>query len=132
MRLDPRPPTVAELRGLAEAVGWTDHYDWETVGDALAASRHGVVALEGGEVAGAARAVGDGTHYLYIQDVIVHPAHQDAGIASQMTALLVERIRRTAGTRVLIGLFASPEAEGVYRDLGFAEPGDMTGMVWQG
>jgi GNAT superfamily N-acetyltransferase len=125
-----RPPTAEELRTLADAVGWADHFDWDTVDRALDGSLLGAVALDGGEVVGCARVVGDGMRYFYVQDVLVRPEASDQGIASALVERLLARIDERAGTRAVVGLFASPEAVGVYASLGF-EPaeGDPLGMT---
>ena len=125
-----RPPSAEELRVLAEAVGWVDHFDWDNVDRALAGSVLGVVALEDGEVAGAARVVGDGVRYFYVQDVMVRPESSDQGIASTLVERLLERIAGIASAEAVVGLFASPEAVGVYESLGFrAADGDPLGMT---
>ena len=48
-------------------------------------------ARDGAQLAGIIRAVGDGVSILYIQDVIVHPAHQRKGLG---TRLLQEMLAR--------------------------------------
>ncbi|HWM35404.1 MAG TPA: GNAT family N-acetyltransferase [Pseudolysinimonas sp.] len=127
--LDERAPTVAELHDLAEAVGWLDHYDWQSIGAGLERSLAGVVALDDGKAAGCARVVGDGVRYFYIQDVLVHPGRTDDGLATRMVERLLGWIERTAPAEAFVGLFSSPDARGVYEGLGFGEPDDMTGMV---
>src|SRR3954465_1111744 len=126
--IEERPPTAEELRALAESVGWTDHYDWDTVGGALANSLHGVVAVDGARVVGCARVVGDGARYFYVQDVLVDPEWEGDGIATTLVETLLEWIRTTAPAEAFVGLFSSPEARGVYEGLGFSVPDDMTGM----
>lgn len=127
--LHPRVPTAAELRQLAEAVDWGDHYDWATIDAALAASLHGVVAESKGRAVGVARLVGDGIRYCYVQDVLVHPDFGELGIASSMVEELLDWVDEHAGAQPFVALFSSPDAEGVYETLGFAPPDDMTGMV---
>jgi GNAT superfamily N-acetyltransferase len=120
--------TVDELHTLARSVEWEDHYDWPTVGQSLDGSLHGIVAVVDGRVAGMGRLVGDGARYFYVQDVIVHPAHSDEGIATEIVARLLEWIRQTAPSRAFVGLFASDDARSVYETLEFSAGGDMTGM----
>jgi GNAT superfamily N-acetyltransferase len=127
--IEERPPTTAELRALAEAVGWTDHYDWDTIGGALVNSLYGVVALDGTRVVGCARLVGDGVRYFYVQDVLVDPVREGDGIATTLVETLLEWIRATAPAEAFVGLFSSPDARGVYEGVGFAAPDDMTGMA---
>src|SRR4051812_19516421 len=127
--IEERPPTAEELHTLAEAVGWTDHYDWPTIGGALANSLYGLVALDGSRVVGCARVVGDGVRYFYVQDVLVDPEREGDGIATTLVETLLEWIHSTAPAVAFVGLYSSPEARGVYEGLGFAAPEDMTGMV---
>src|SRR4051794_12268547 len=79
-----RPPSAEELRALAEAVGWIDHYDWVTMDTALANSLHGVVAVDDERVVGCARLVGDAVRYYYVQDVLVDPEREGGGIATAL------------------------------------------------
>ena len=127
MRIEQRVPSVDEFRALAASVDWLDHFDWASIDRALDASLFAVVAIADDRVVGAARVVGDGVRYFYIQDVMVDPAFSDDGIATQLTEALLQRIEATAAPKAFIGLFASPDAEGVYDDLGFTTD-DMTGM----
>ena len=125
--VEQRLPSVDEHRRLASSVDWEDHFDWATIGDSIAASLHGVVIVAGGAVVGMGRVVGDGVHYFYLQDIIVDPAHSDDGLGSRIVEELLEWIALTAPSRAFVGLFASPEAEGLYREFGF-DTADMTGM----
>ena len=122
-----RLPTVDEHGALAASVGWSDHFDPETIGASIAGSSFGVVAIKDGEAVGMARIVGDGVHYFYIQDVIVHPDHSDDGLGSQLVGHLLDWIAATAPSEAFVGLFASPEAVDLYREFRF-ETTDMTGM----
>ena len=123
-----RVPTLDEHRALARSVDWEDHFAYPAIGDSLSASLRGCVVLSDNAAVGMARLVGDGSHYFYVQDVIVHPHHSDSGLATQLVQRLVDWIARTAPADAVVGLFASPEAMGVYEDLGFAT-GDSTGML---
>ena len=123
--IEQRIPTVDEFRAIAEAVGWLDHFEWDVMDASLASSLFGVVALHDGRVVGTARLVGDGARYFYVQDVMVIPEHEGEGIATQLTEQLIAWARQTP--KAFVGLFASPEAVGVYEDLGFTTA-DMTGM----
>jgi GNAT superfamily N-acetyltransferase len=123
-----RMPTPDEHRALAVAVGWDDHFDWTTVPASLAASLHGVVAVSRtGETVAMGRLVGDGIHYFYVQDVVVHPDHESAGLGSSVVELLLEWVSSRVTAQAFVGLFASEEAIGMYREQGF-ETTDMTGM----
>lgn len=125
-----RPPTVAELERVAESVGWLDHFDWSTMGAGLARSLHGVVALDGDEVVGVGRLVGDGVRYAYVQDVMVRPDATDEGIATGIVERLLAWVDAQPGDAKVIGLFSSPDAVGVYESLGFTRAEtDPIGML---
>ena len=125
--IEQRRPTLDEFRAIAASVDWLDHFDWQTMEASLAASLCAVVATHDDRVVGTARLVGDGVRYFYVQDVMVDRAHEGEGIATTMTSALIAWVEATASSKAFIGLFASPEAEGVYLDLGFTTA-DMTGM----
>lgn len=123
-----RHPTPAEHRALATAVGWADHFDDETVPRSLAASLFGVVVTDADDtVIGMGRLVGDGVHYFYVQDVVVHPGHESAGLGTRIIERLLAWTEETGGPSAFVGLFASDEAVSLYRDHGFITTG-MTGM----
>ena len=122
-----RRATFTEHRALAEAVGWSDHFDWESLPDSLARSLHGEVAVVDNEVVGMGRLVGDGVHYFYVQDVIVHPDHTESGIGSTIVDRLIAWVANAVPSRAFVGLFASETAIELYRSYGFVTT-DMTGM----
>jgi len=127
-----RVPTAEELRSLAESVGWGDHFDWETMQSALDGSLYGVVAAQDGTVVGSGRVVGDGTRYFYVQDVIVRPDAANDGLATRIVEELLVWVRQHASRSAVVGLFASPEAVGVYETLGFSPAvSDPLGMALQ-
>lgn len=130
-RLERRPPTVAELRGLNDAVGWTDlPADDDAVARGLAASLFGVVALTAaGEVVGSARVVGDGGVYFYVQDLIVAPAHQSRGLGDLLLDQVLAHLERVAPDGAFVGLMAAEGKAGFYARRGFAvRPQDGPGM----
>ena len=130
LTIENRVPTPAEQRAVAESVGWDDHFDWASLPAALAGSLHGAVAIEDGVAVGVARLVGDGVRYFYLQDVMVRPEAADQGIASQLVERLLAWVRAQAPAEAIVGLFASPEAVGVYEELGFtAADADPLGMT---
>ena len=122
-----RLPSVDEHRRLAASVGWEDHFDGETIGGSITGSLQGAVILSDGVAVAMGRIVGDGVRYFYLQDVIVDPEHADGGLGSRVVEALLEWIAVTAPAPAFVGLFASPEAEGLYSEFGF-DTADMTGM----
>jgi len=109
------------------SVGWDDHIPDEVLSASLENSLRGVVALADDEPVAMARLVGDGAHYFYVQDVVVHPDHSDSGLGTQLTQRLLDWVDARAGSSAFVGLFASPDAASLYESLGFGTA-DMTGM----
>lgn len=125
--LEDRLPTAEEHRVLAEAVGWYDSFDWDTVTDSLAGSTLGVVAVSDSRAVGMARVVGDGVKYFYIQDVAVHPDHQHQGIGQALLGRTLDRIADRAPSPAFVALFSTDAGAALYESIGFTR-GDMTGM----
>jgi GNAT superfamily N-acetyltransferase len=127
VQIEDRLPTIAEFRAIAMSVGWTEHFDWPSTPQSLARSLFGLVATDGAEAVGTARVVGDGVRYFYIQDVMVCPRYADEGVASRLMTHLLEWIEASSSPQAFVGLFASPEAEHLYREFDFSSD-DMRGM----
>lgn len=126
----PRVPTPDEHRRLAESVGWGGAFWWEALPASLAGSVCGVVVHDDdGDLVGMGRVVGDGAFYFYVQDVAVHPDHQGRGVGRTIAEALTAQVRQIAPGHCFVGLFATPEAEGLYAALGW-EATEMLGM-WQ-
>lgn len=126
-RLEHRLPTPEEHRHLALRVGWEHGFHWPALAASLQSSLAGVVALDGNEVVGMGRLVGDGEMYFYIQDVAVDPAYQGRGIGQKIVEALLHYVRETSQGPVFVGLFATDAALPLYERNGFSR-GDMTGM----
>lgn len=122
-----RLPTAIEHRRLAEAVGWGDSFDWDTLTASLDGSTIGVVAVSGGQTIGMGRVVGDGVKYFAIQDLVIDPEFQRAGIGEALLRRLLELIGELAPSQASVTLFASPEGESLYAKVGF-QPSDVVGM----
>ncbi|WP_127792234.1 GNAT family N-acetyltransferase [Agromyces sp. LHK192] len=125
--IEDRLPTPAEHRRLAEAVGWRDAFDWDSLPRSLAGSTFGVVAVVDAEAVGMARVVGDGVKYFAVQDVAVHPHYQGEGIGRDLVQRALDRIAVLAPSPAFVSLFSTREGADLYESLGFTR-GDMTGM----
>lgn len=110
-------PGVDEFRALRASVGWGSPSP-EECGSALAATVVSVVARHGERAVGMARAVGDGSMYLFVVDVVVHPDHQGAGLGHRMVDALVDAAARH-GTRSLL-LVAEDKVVPFYEAHGFS------------
>ena len=124
-----RTPTPEEHRQLSESVGWAGAFWWEAMPASLLGSTCGVVVHQdsSGDLVGMGRVVGDGAFYFYIQDVAVHPDHQGRGLGRTIVNELVDQITRQAPGHCFVGLFATADAEALYRKLGWREH-EMRGM----
>ncbi len=125
VRIERRMPTADEHRRLATSVGWEHAFNWAVLPESLERSLFGVVALDGDEVVGMGRLVGDGVMYFYIQDVVVAPTHQRLRIGQRILDALLEHAR--AHAPAFVGLFATEDARVLYERNGLST-GDMTGM----
>jgi ribosomal protein S18 acetylase RimI-like enzyme len=124
-----RLPTVTEFRELFDSVEWLS-YGPATTAAALAGSLCGAIALIDGEIVAMGRVVGDGGKFFYIQDVVVRPEHQGRGIGRNVVCRLLTEIERIAPGSPFVGVFATPEAIPLYRQLGLDDTfGGLTGMA---
>jgi ribosomal protein S18 acetylase RimI-like enzyme len=73
------------------------------------------LAFDDAGVIAAGRAVADGVDCSYLCDIVVHPAHQGAGIGKELIRRLVEM---SMGHRKII-LYAVPGREPFYEKFGF-------------
>ena len=73
------------------------------------------IALDGGKIVAAGRAVADGVDCAYLCDIVVHPEHQGAGLGKSLIQRLVEM---SHGHRKII-LYAVPGREPFYEKFGF-------------
>ena len=125
--LEDRLPTPGEHRLLAEAVGWGDAFDRETLPASLDGSTLGVVAVCGGRTIGMGRVVGDGVKYFAIQDLAIDPEFQRAGVGHALLNRLLGLIADRAPAPASVTLFASEAGESLYEAAGF-QRSDMVGM----
>ncbi|TFH99929.1 N-acetyltransferase [Micrococcus flavus] len=78
-------PAAEDLRRLYDAVGWSAYtQDMETLAAGVAGSSRVVTGWAGDVLVGLARVVSDGHTIAYLQDLLVDPAHQRRGIASEL------------------------------------------------
>lgn len=92
----------------------------EQLRESFGNSRVAVVAYDGGEIVGTARALSDGVSNAYVLDVWTYTPYRGRGIARAMLEVLESRLR---GQHVY--LFTDDAAD-FYRKLGFRE--QSTGM----
>ena len=98
-----RPIDARDVRGLYDSVQWWPDRTRDDIAAVLAAGP-AVGAWDGDRLVGFARAVTDGHLRAYIEDVVVHPDHRHAGIA---TALL-DQLIAALGSIETVSLFCEP------------------------
>lgn len=129
------PATDALPEGDLMTIRWTqsiDAIDWNDLSElyriaplgtksadwlktAYSNSMFKCLAFDGDQVVAAGRAVADGVDCSYLCDVVVHPAHQGAGLGKTLIRKLIDLSR---GHRKII-LYAVPGREPFYEKFGF-------------
>jgi GNAT superfamily N-acetyltransferase len=86
-------PNDAELQTIYDAVGWTAYTrDPERLAAAIAGSHLVLTARDdAGRLVGLARTVSDGASVCYLQDILVHPDVQRAGIGRSLIAAVLDQ-----------------------------------------
>ena len=122
--VEPVPAAVvletAELVTLYGSVGWTAYTrDPAMVAAAVAGSSRVVIARDGPALVGLARVITDGASICFLQDVLVHPDRQRAGIGGRLVRAALEPYAHVRQTVLLTD--DDPGVATFYRALGFAE-----------
>ena len=113
-----RKPTPGEFLKLRKVVEWTQP-SVEAVKKGLEGTLYAACAMEGDEIIGMARVIGDGATVFYIQDVIVIPDRQNQGIGTALMENMMEYIRRNAVPGAVVGLMSALGRESFYQKFGF-------------
>lgn len=109
-----------ELVALYGSVGWSAYVrEPDLLEAATAGSSYAVGARRGGRLVGLARVISDGATICYLQDVLVHPSEQRAGLGR---ALVEAVLAPYAGVRQKVLLTDDePGQRAFYESLGYAE-----------
>ena len=122
---DDAPIGREDLLDLYGSVGWTAYTrDPDRLVRALAGSRCWVSAHDGDVLVGLARAVGDGETIGYVQDVLVRPDRQHAGIGR---ALLTRLLDRLTVRQVVLLTEDEPHVHAFYRACGLERADEVEG-----
>jgi ribosomal protein S18 acetylase RimI-like enzyme len=115
---------LTQVLDLYDSVGWTAYTrDPERLARALAGSSTVVTATENGELIGIARVVSDGASIAYLQDVLVRPSAQRAGLGRR---LVLTALAPYADVRQKVLLTDDePAQKGFYESLGYRETRDF-------
>lgn len=113
-----------ELTGLYASVGWSAYTeDPARLEAAVTASLHVVTARDGDRLIGLARVVGDGLTIVYLQDILVAPEHQRAGIGRELFRRAFEPFGEVR--QKLLITDNEPRQLAFYKSMGFTEIRDM-------
>lgn len=109
----PDPETYVELRAAAEMAPRT----LTAAERGLSNTLFGVRVLDGEEIVGMGRLVGDGGTVYQVVDVAVHPDHQGRGLGTRIVDELVAYLDREAPPSAFVNLLA--DVDGFYERWGF-------------
>lgn len=111
-------PTLEAFCRLRLSVGWGE-VDGEAAQMSLRNSLYWVCALDGEEVIGCGRVIGDGGLCFYIQDIIVSPAYRGQKLGRAMMAKIMAYVEKYARKGSFVGLMAADGVEDFYLPYGF-------------
>ena len=111
-------PTPEDYNRLRRDAGWPE-MDPEAAASCLPNSSFIICAIQGGEVVGTGRVVGDGGLCFYIQDVIVLKRLQGQGIGSAIMDRIMAFIASKAVQDTYVGLMSAVGKESLYHRFGF-------------
>ena len=111
--------TYEDYIRLRESVNWLN-FSKEQAERGLANSLYDVVAIEGGNIIGMGRMVGDGLYNLIV-DVVVCPEYQKRGIGTGLMKRLTKYAKECTppGGRTSLQLIAEKGKEPFYEKMGF-------------
>ncbi len=112
-----------EYQALRQTTGW-DSIANEVVTKALKNDLFSVCVLEGENLIGMGRVIGDGAIYFYIQDVIVHPDHQGKRVGKMIMNSIENYLDKATHNNSFIGLMAAEGVKDFYKKYGYAERAD--------
>lgn len=120
---DADEPSREELLELYGSVGWTTYTrEPETLVRAIRGSLRVVTARVDGKLIGLARVVGDGATIAYLQDVLVHPSSQRAGLGRRLVEAALQGPGHVRQQVLLTD--DEPGQHAFYRALGFTDAGE--------
>lgn len=113
------------LIALYTAVGWSNYtHDPQHLWRAIRGAHFLVIAEAVGSLIGLARTVSDDASIVYIQDILVHPAHHRQGIGRGLVSAILARYPHVRQKVLLTD--NRPEQIAFYAALGFQNTRDLT------
>src|SRR5262245_60511391 len=113
-----RKPTAAEYESVVASVGFRSH-DPTAVEVALANTPYCVCAVDGNEVIGLGRIIGDGAISFLLTNIMVRPSHQRRGIGTRIVRALCDAVEALPYRNVVVEVVPLPGLQFFYARLGF-------------
>ncbi len=118
-----RPIAVLEYQSLRDTTEWHSLKERQVI-EALGHDLFSVVVVWDKQVVAMGRVIGDGAIYFYIQDVIVHPNHQNKGVGKLVMEAIEAYLSKSSNEYAFVGLMASEGAVGFYESFGYKKRKD--------
>jgi ribosomal protein S18 acetylase RimI-like enzyme len=109
-----RAINAADVRRLYDGANWWPGWQSESIARAIAATT-AIGAWDGERLIGFTRALSDGVHRAYVEDVVIDPEYRGQGIGERMVGKLLEEL----GDVHIVSLFCLPARVEFYRRNGF-------------
>lgn len=122
---------LEDVLHLYQAVVWINYtHQPEMLEQALSHSLVIYLALDGDDVVGLIRLIGDGFSSVFVQDLIVLPSYQRQGIGSALMKQALEDFKEVY--QVQLATEQTEKNVGFYHSMGFETLStyDCTGMIW--
>jgi len=112
--------TADDYVSFQRKMGWPEDPKAQ-IEKSLANTLHSIVAMQGDEIVGMGRLLGDAAIYWYMNDVFIRTAYQGQGIGTEIVKRLVAYVKANSlpGTSVSLYLFCAQGKEGFYERLRF-------------
>ena len=124
-RVEIQKPTPAQWMELRSGVGWAS-FSEETAQKSLDNTPFCVCAMDGDELIGMGRVLGDGVFAFYIGNVMVRPDRQQEGVGSAIMEKIMAHVDACAVPGAIASLLAIKGKEEFYTRFGFEERPDDT------
>lgn len=127
---NPTPEQLREIVVLYRQAGWwpdEEAVDYAKLARLVTQSHCFAAAMAGEQLIGMGRAISDGVSDAYVQDVVVHPAWQGAGVGSRIVRRILDRLRAEGINWV--GLIAERGSAPFYSRFGFNEMANAQPML---
>lgn len=119
-RIEPVTPAVTDYLRLRQQAGLSP-FSQEAANRGLAGTIFGVSLMQGAEIVGMGRIIGDGGCFYQVTDIAVLPDHQGRGLGKRIMAALTDYMQAHLPTTAYVSLIADVPANRLYEQFGFVE-----------